>query len=362
MILLEGIGSSDDAYQVASRVLDTLREPIGLSDGSEVQATMSIGMALSDTTGTTREDLLHDADVAMYRAKDRGRGGQVALFDPSRMGDRPAGRLDLDAALHSAVQRGEVEVYFQPLISLADERVVGAEALVRWDHPNHGILTPAHFIDLAEGNGAIVPIGRAVLEQACHRARAWHDTLGQGIGISVNLSARQFLAEGLEQHVAQVLASTGIEPSLLCLEIAESLAMFDVEKTSSVLGGLRRLGVRLAIDDFGTGHSSLGYLARFPVDVIKVDQSFVRDIDHDPVKSAIVSAVIALSEAIGATTVAEGVETLPELEQVRELGCDVAQGFYFSRPLPAGAFEELASAGFSDDRAVPWGSLSRLPS
>ncbi len=344
-------------------MLDALRDPIVLSDGSEVRATMSIGMALSDSIGTSRDDLLHDADVAMYHAKERGRGGQVALFDRDHMGGRPSGRLDLDAALHNAVQRGEVEVYFQPLVSLPDQRVVGAEALVRWDHPEHGILTPAHFIDLAEGNGAIVPIGQAVLEQACRRAKAWHDALGRDLGISVNLSARQFHAQGLEEHVAQVLSSTGIEPSLLCLEIAESLAMLDVEKTSSILAGLRELGVRLAIDDFGTGHSSLGYLARFPVDVIKIDQSFVRDIDHDPVKSAIVSAVVALADAIGAKTVVEGVETLPELEQVLGLGCDVAQGFYFSRPLPAGAFEELVTAGFSGSPpGFQWASVSRQPS
>ena len=170
MIILEGLSSPDDASQVAARVLDTLREPVVLSGGHEVVATMSIGMALSDA-GTSRDDLLHDADVAMYRAKELGRGGQVTLFDVDRMGGRSAGRLDLDTALHHAVERGEVEVYFQPLVSLADQRVVGAEALVRWDHPEHGILSPAQFIELAEDNGTILPIGKAVLEQACLRAK-----------------------------------------------------------------------------------------------------------------------------------------------------------------------------------------------
>ena len=304
---------------------------------------MSIGMALSEA-GTSRDDLLHDADVAMYRAKERGRGGQVTLFDVDRMGGRSAGRLDLDTALHHAVERNEVEVYFQPLFSLVDQRIVGAEALVRWDHPEHGILSPAQFIELAEDNGTILPIGKAVLEEACLRAKSWHETFGVMLEVGVNLSARQFQQAGLEDQIAEVLRRTGMNPSQLLLEITESLAMYDVEMTSAVLTKLHSLGVRLAIDDFGTGHSSLGYLARFPIDVIKIDQSFVRDIDRDPVKSAIVSAVVALSQAIGSTTVVEGVETLPELEQIKSLGCDMAQGFYFSRPLPADAFEELLAA------------------
>jgi EAL domain-containing protein (putative c-di-GMP-specific phosphodiesterase class I) len=304
---------------------------------------MSIGMALSDDE-MSRDDLLHDADVAMYRAKERGRGGQVTLFDVDRMGGRSLGRLDLDTALHHAVERDEVRVYYQPLISLADEGIVAAEALLRWDHPEHGILSPAHFIELAEDNGTILPIGKVVLEHACRQARSWSESLGIQMDVAVNLSARQFQQADLEEQIAALLDKTGIEPSQLCLEITESLAMDDVDMTSSILTKLHNLGIRLAIDDFGTGHSSLGYLARFPIDIIKIDQSFVRGIDQDPVKSAIVSAVVALSQAIGSTTVVEGVETLRELEQIEGLGCDVAQGFYFSRPLPPGAFEDFLRA------------------
>ena len=227
-------------------------------------------MALSEET-TSRDDLLHDADVAMYRAKERGRGGQVTLFDVDWMGGRPAGRLDLDTALHHAVERKEVEVYFQPLISLADQRIVGAEALVRWDHPEHGILSPAQFIELAEDNGTILSIGKTVLEQACRQAKSWHDSSGVMLEVGVNLSPRQFQQTGLEDQIADVLRTTGVHPSQLLLEITESLAMDDVEMTSTILGKLHGLGVRLAIDDFGTGHSSLGYLARFPIDVIKID-------------------------------------------------------------------------------------------
>ncbi|MGA2931228.1 MAG: EAL domain-containing protein [Acidimicrobiales bacterium] len=343
VIILERVASAEDASQVADRMLNALREPVVLSGGHEVVATMSIGIALSEAS-SSRDDLVHDADVAMYRAKERGRNGQVALFAESRMGGRSAGRLDLDTALHHAVERNEVEVYFQPVISLVDQRIVGAEALVRWDHPEHGILSPAQFIELAEDNGTILSIGKAVLEQACRRAKAWHETFGVVLEVGVNLSARQFRQAELEDQIADVLRSTGIDPSQLCLEITESLAMHDVELTSSILTKLHGLGVRLAIYDFGTGHSSIGYLTRFPLDVIKIDQSFTRDIDQDPVRSAIVSAVVALSEAIGSITVVEGVETLSELEQIQRLGCDMAQGFYFSRPLPSGTFDELLRA------------------
>jgi diguanylate cyclase (GGDEF)-like protein/PAS domain S-box-containing protein len=345
VIILEGVTMPDDASQVAARVLDALREPIMLSGGHEVVATMSIGMAVSEATGSTRDDLLHDADVAMYRAKERGRGGHVALFDQDQMSGRSAQPLELDAALHHALEREEIEVYFQPLISLADRSIVGAEALVRWDHPEHGILTPRQFVDLAGDNGTILPIGRAVLEQACRRAKAWRDEIGLTLEVGVNLSARQFRHEGLEDQVAEVLRVTGIDPTQLCLEITEGVAMEDVEQTTAILTTLHSLGIRLAIDDFGTGHSSLGYLPQFPIDVIKIDQSFVRGIERDPVKSAIVSAVVSLSQAIGLTTVVEGVETEPELEQIEKLGCHVAQGFLFARPLPAGAFEDLLRAG-----------------
>ena len=342
VILLEGIGSPDDAREVANRVLDALRDPVRLSAGHEVVATMSIGVAMSEY-GTSRDDLLHDADVAMYRAKDRG-SGQVAVFDVERMGGRSVRRLDLDTALHHVVDRGEVQVHYQPLVSLTDHRIVGAEALVRWDHPDHGILLPAQFIKLAEDNGTILPIGRLVLEMACLQAKTWKDVYGVALQVGVNLSARQFQDVGLADDVARVLRTTSLDPAQLCLEITESLAMDDVDLTESILTRLHTLGVRLAIDDFGTGHSSLGYLARFPIDVVKIDQSFVRDIDRNQVKSAIVSAVVALSQAIGSTTLVEGVETLAQLDELKRLGCDVAQGYYFARPVAAPAFGELLSA------------------
>jgi diguanylate cyclase (GGDEF)-like protein/PAS domain S-box-containing protein len=359
VILLEGIYTHDDAIVVVDGLLDALRDPVRLSGGHELVASMSIGVALSEY-GKSRDDLLHDADVAMYRAKERGRGGQYALFDGGVMGGRSVRRLDLDTALRNAVERDEIEVLYQPLVSLADRRIVGAEALVRWNHPEHGLLLPAQFIQLAEENGTILPIGRTVFEQACLQAKAWEKAHGIPLQVGVNLSARQFLQDGLAEEIASVIQATAVDPSQMCLEITESLAMDDVELTSAILHELHALGVRVAIDDFGTGHSSLGYLARFPIDVVKIDQSFVRDIDRDQIKAAIVSAVVALSQAIGSATVVEGVETVAQLEELKNLGCEVAQGFYFARPVSAASFDKLllANANPTPDLRVVRGALA----
>ena len=346
VVLLEGVTSPDEAGAVATGILEALRDPITLRTGHEVVATVSIGIALSDE-GTARDDLLQNADMAMYRAKERGRGGQFTLFDDDRMEVSSLNRLDLDTALHHVVERGEIEVHYQPLVSLADRRIVGAEALVRWNHPEHGLLLPAHFVKLAEDNGTIVPIDGLVLEQACRQAQTWQQEFGVTLQVAVNVSARQFHHAHLADEVAGVLQATGLDPAQLRLEITEGLATEDIDRTSSILTALHTLGVQVAIDAFGTGHSSLGSLTRFPFDVVKIDRSFVRGIDHDPVKSAIVSAVVALSRAIGAATVVEGVETLPQLEELEHLGCDVAQGYYFARPVSAAAFSSLLTASAS---------------
>jgi len=346
VVLLEGVTAPDEAGVVATAILQALSDPVTLRAGHEVVATVSIGIALSEA-GLSRDELLHDADVAMYRAKERGRGGTFAFFDMGRMDMRALSRLELGTALHHAVDRGEVEVHYQPLVSLADRRIVGAEALVRWNHPEHGLLLPAHFIRLAEDNGTILSIDRLVLEQACRQAQTWRQEFGAALQVGVNLSARQFQKADLADEVAAVLQATGLDPQQLCVEITEGLAMDDADLTSSILTTLHDLGVQVAIDDFGTGHSSLGSLAQFPIDVVKVDRSFVRGIDHDPVQSAIVAAVVALSRAIGSTTVVEGVETLPQLEELTNLGCDVAQGYYFGRPVSATAFSTMLDASVS---------------
>jgi diguanylate cyclase (GGDEF)-like protein/PAS domain S-box-containing protein len=343
VILLEGVTGNDGPKRVAQSILHALRKPITLSDGHEVIVSMSVGIALS-SDGKSRDDLLHDADVAMYRAKSRGRGGQYVVFDVNEMNVRSTKRVEVETALHHALERNEIEVYYQPLVSLADRSIVGAEALVRWNRPSNGVIYPSQFIHLAEESGLILPIGREVLEQACRQARSWYESFGVEMEVGVNLSARQFQQFSLAEEIEEVLSETGINPSKLCLEITESLAMEDVEVTMAILCKLHTLGIRVAIDDFGTGHSSLGYLARFPIDVVKIDQSFVAGIDRDSRKKAIVSAVIALSRAIDSTVVVEGVETLAQLELLRELGCDVAQGFYFARPMPASQFSKLLTS------------------
>jgi diguanylate cyclase (GGDEF)-like protein len=339
-VLLEAVEDAEDALDTAHRILDCLREPFSLPDGHDVVASLSIGVALS-ARGESRDDVLHNAGVAMYRAKASPGGGHVEVFDVDAMGTRSAERIDLEAALRQALNRNEIEVYYQPYVRLADERVVGAEALVRWHHPDRGLLAPAEFISLAEDTGLILPLGHLVLEQACRQARRWLDELGVALTVGVNLSARQFQQACLADEVREVLELAGVAPSQICLEITESMAMDDVARTSEILATLKQIGVQVAIDDFGTGYSSLGYLTSFPIDVVKIDRSFVDGVDVDSVKSAIVSAVINLSQAIGSTTVVEGIETASQLEHLRGLGCTTAQGFFFARPGPVEALEDM---------------------
>jgi len=346
-VLLENVDDAADAEAVARRVLARLREPIALGEAHETVATVSIGIALTSPE-KTRDDILHDADVAMYQAKAMGRTGHYVVFDADAMGSRSPERLDLETALRRGLDADQLEVYFQPVVAAGTGECVGAEALVRWNHPERGLLLPGEFIGLAEETELILPIGRFVLEQACWRARSWRDQFGIALSMSVNLSPRQFMQPRLVEEVQSILESTGVDPNQIVLEITESLAMSDVEWVAAVLLELKRLGVRVAIDDFGTGYSSLGYLKRFPVDVVKIDRSFVEGIETSPVDKAIVGAVIGLADAVGMTTVAEGVETQQQLDQLLALGCATVQGFYFARPMPAAAIESLLWAQTED--------------
>ncbi|MDX6537402.1 MAG: hypothetical protein QOD37_1743, partial [Gaiellales bacterium] len=338
-ILLENVADANDAIAVARRVLAELRDPISLG-AHETVATLSIGIALT-SADSTRDDILHDADVAMYQAKAKGRTGHYEIFDADAMGSRSPERLDLETALRRAVEVGELETYYQPLVSVATGACIGSEALVRWNHPDRGLLPPSQFIALAEETELILPIGRFVLEQACWRARSWRDQFGIPLSMSVNLSPRQFLQPRLVDEVAEILEVTGVDPNQICLEITESLAMSDVDWVTNVLLGLKGLGVRVAIDDFGTGYSSLSYLKRFPVDVVKIDRSFIDGMDSSAVDAAIVAAVIGLADAVGMTTVAEGVETREQFERLRVLGCKTVQGYYMAKPMTASAMEAL---------------------
>ena len=339
VVLLENSGM-DEAVSTARRICTAVEQPLVLPGGFEIVTSVSVGIALTEP-GKSADDALRNADVAMYDAKVKGLGGSYQIFDAATMGPRSTKRLELETALRRGIERGELEIHYQPFFSLADSRIVGAEALVRWRHPVEGLLPPAQFIEMAEETGLILPLGRQVLEQACAQARTLKDKFGISVPISVNLSPRQFQHTGLLGDVASVLDSAGLESEAITFEITETMVMEDLASAREVMKKLNRLGVRLAIDDFGTGQSSLRYLKQFPIHEVKVDRSFVMGVASDPVDAAIVRAVVTLASAMGIEVVAEGVETPEQVEQLRALGCDICQGYYFSRPLQADKFEEL---------------------
>ena len=339
--LLEDVDGPGEATAAARRMCAAVEDPIVLADGYELVATVSAGISLSEP-GKTADDLLHDADVAMYHTKVRRHGGAVQVFDRASMGSRSAVRLQLEADLRKAVDRNEIEVYYQPLCSIETEDILGAEALVRWRHPDLGILAPSAFVGLAEETGLIVPLGRVVLEQSARQARLLEERLGVALPISVNLSPRQFHHSGLVGDIRRAIEDARIEPSLLVVEITESMVMDDLAGARELMHQLRQIGVGIAVDDFGTGHSSLGYLKQFPIQELKIDRTFVAGVAEDPVDRAIVRAVIQLAEAMKVVPVAEGIETEGQLGALRRLGCPVGQGYHFAHPLPAAEFEELA--------------------
>jgi len=344
--LLEDVAGVDVPVAAARRICAALERPIVLRDGYEVVASVSVGIALSQP-GKSADDILHDADVAMYDAKAKGGGGIHRVFDQVSMGSRSAERVRIEADLRKGLERGELEVYYQPFYSLGEERIVGAEALVRWRHPANGLISPAKFIPMAEETGLILPLGRHVLDTACRQVRSIRDRLGVDLPISVNLSPRQFQESGLSAQAAAALDAAGLPSDLLIFEITENVVMEDLAGAREVMRKLDQLGIRLAIDDFGTGHSSLAYLKQFPVQEVKVDRTFVQGMVENPVDSAIVRAVIDLANAMGIAAVAEGVETEGQLARLRMLGCPIAQGFYFSQPLRAGEFDDLLTRHFA---------------
>lgn len=328
-LLLPDVAQPVAAAKVAEKLLSTLRQPFTL-DGNELFVTASMGIAVYPGDGSDAETLVKSADIAMYRAKDQGRDGYM-LFTPA-MNASAAERLALENSLRRALPQGELELYYQPLMELGDESAYGVEALLRWSHPERGILSPADFIPLAEATGLILPMGPWVLETACAQSQAWQR---QGLGelsVAVNLSARQFQQPGLSALVRHVLKATRLPPHRLQIEITESSAMQNAATAAETLAELRALGVRVAIDDFGTGYSSLSYLQRFAIDTLKIDQAFVRDL---PREAAIATAVIAMARTLELDVVAEGVETRAQLDFLREHGCSRAQGELFSPPLNA---------------------------
>jgi EAL domain-containing protein (putative c-di-GMP-specific phosphodiesterase class I) len=299
-----------------------------------VFVTASIGIAVNGPQMAKPDDLLRAADIAMYRAKTNGKG-RCEVFDSS-MAARSMERLEVETDLRRAIERGEFRVHYQPIVQLATGRVIEAEALVRWEHPRHGLVPPGRFIPLAEETGLIVPIGQCVLEEACRQARAWHMQwpADPPLVMSVNLSARQLQQPDLLQVVTDALRQTGLAPSHLKLEITESVAMQDAESTIETLRRLRDLGVQLAIDDFGTGYSSLAYLNRFPIDALKIDRSFVAKLGDSAENAAVVRTIVALANALDLRVTGEGIETAEQAMELEAQGCELGQGYYFGRPQP----------------------------
>ena len=344
-ILLPHIGEVSDSTRVAERILEALRQPFVLN-GHEVYVTASIGIVVSATGYLSGEDVLRDADTALYRAKALGKA-RYELFDAA-MRDRAVARLEMETALRRALERGEFRLYYQPLVRLDRDTLVGFEGLLRWQHPEHGLLLPEKFIPLAEETGLIVPLGRWVIREACRQLAAWRDD-GQAIDnfcVSVNLSSREFQQADLVDYVRRILAEYALRGDHLEIEITESTAMENADAVVSRLEQLKASGISLSIDDFGAGYSSLGYLHRFPIDKLKIDRSFVARLlesgDNDG--TPIVKAILALAEHIGIEVVAEGIERAEQRDLLRTLKCQLGQGYLFSRPTDAAAAVAMLSA------------------
>lgn len=333
-ILLEDIRHAHDAARVAERIRQQLQAPLYVAE-REFFVTASIGISISSGSKKQPEELLRDADIAMYRAKTKG-GARSEVFDPS-MNARSAERLELETELRYALERNEFRVYYQPKVLIATGQVIGMEALVRWERPATGLVAPGLFIPMAEETGLILPIGQWVLEQACRQMVAWqHEYPGEPqLCMCVNLSARQFQNANLVEDIARALRETGLKPSTLILEITESVVMQEGPASIATLQALKALGVRLAIDDFGTGYSSLAYLQRFPVDILKIDRTFIEGMESGQGDAAIVRAVIMLAQTMNLDVTAEGIETTEQYTHLQALGCTMGQGYLFSMPLPS---------------------------
>jgi diguanylate cyclase (GGDEF)-like protein len=334
VVLVEGETMSAGAELVAERLLTVLRQPVEFDGalGRPQSCSVSIGVAVGQRS--TADELLRDADLAMYQAKQAGKDRYV-LFDESMQTDS-ADRIELDTDLRDALANDQLYLLYQPTFDLQTQAVTGVEALIRWAHPDRGVVAPDVFIPLAEENAMIIPIGRWVLEQACQQAAAWHAT-GHTIGMSVNVSARQLEHDEFVAEVRDALADNGLPPHALTLEITETVLMRDATAAAIRLRALKALGVRIAIDDFGTGYSSLAYLRQFPVDALKIDRSFITGISSSHEASALMHTLIQLGKTLGLETLGEGIEEHAQLEQLKHGECDSGQGFLFARPLDVDA-------------------------
>jgi diguanylate cyclase (GGDEF)-like protein len=365
VLIGEEVGTAEAAIDIAERLVAVLSEPIVIEVGSgtrEVTVGASVGIAFADGTGElSPDDLLRDADVAMYRAKQRGRG-RVEVFDDT-LRTAIERRMQTQSDLRLAIDGDQLVVHYQPIVATITRSVIGFEALVRWQHPTRGLLGPDEFVNVAEEGGLIVPLGAVVLAKACAQLARWRtDSPDCGLHMAVNVSAAQFGHSSFVPTVASVLAETGLDPDALWLEITETNVMADAETAGDTLRAIRALGVHLSIDDFGTGYSSLAYLRRFPVEALKVDRSFIDGIGRNMEDEAIVAMIVSLAHTLDLLVIAEGVETIAQLDQLERLGCEVVQGYYFGRPVPAEeawpvAFWHSTSMGRHNGRtpaAVSW--------
>ena len=352
VVLLERCNDPAAAIAVARKLLAAAARPILLS-GQELALTASVGIALYPSEGADGESLLKHADIALFRAKEQGRNNYQ--FYAARMNTHTAERLALEAKLRHALDRGELSLHYQPKLDIRTRQVTGVEALLRWTNPELGSVSPATFIPLAEETGLIVPIGAWVLLEACKQAKRWQDSGLPGTRVAVNLSARQFRDPLLGQAIGRAFAESGLDPRLLELEITESMVMQEPDKAAALLEDLKSMGLYLSIDDFGTGYSSLAYLKRFPIDTLKIDRSFIKDIPANTDDLAITQAVIAMAHGLRLRTVAEGVETEEQLEWLKRFGCEEIQGYLFSKPLPAEEAGRFLAASFRKESTGRFG-------
>ena len=340
-LLLEDVKTPSDVAAVARKLLAVLEQPMPV-EGRDLFVSASIGIAVCPQDGRDSQTLLRHADTAMYAAKAAGRN--TFEFYAARMGAAAKERMTVEASLRQALERQAFVLHYQSILDVKTGALRGAEALVRWQHPEWGLVAPARFIGVAEASGLIVPLGEWILHEACRQAVAWRAAGLPPLRISVNLSARQFRKAALAELIAVTLARTGLPASSLTVELTESLLMENAEASRGMLADLKAQGVHIALDDFGTGYSSLSYLKQFPLDVVKIDRSFIRDVTTDPDDATIVRAMIALAHNLGFALTAEGVETAEQLAFLGEHGCDTAQGYFFSKPVPAETFTELYRA------------------
>jgi diguanylate cyclase (GGDEF)-like protein/PAS domain S-box-containing protein len=339
-LLLPAVREPDEIARVAEKIFKEFSSPF-IIEKNDFTVTASIGVSTYPQDGGTPETLLKNADSAMYQAKEEGRNS-CAYFTPA-MNEKMKERVEIENELRHAIDAGELEVYFQPKQRLHDGALVGMEALVRWNHPQRGLVMPGKFIAIAENTGLIIPLGWFVLEEACRRTAAWNRA-GADLRVAVNLSAYQFRDKGMLEVITRVLEQSGLDPHQLEIELTESLVMHDPEANIEQLVMLKRLGIAIAIDDFGTGYSSLSYLKRLPVDTLKIDQSFIRGVNSDAHDAELVRAIISMAHSFKLEVVAEGVETPEQREFLLNQGCDVTQGYLYARPMPTDAFEAFLVA------------------